>query len=255
MSKIYKTKLNHMNKYFFILLLSTIVFMQCKPTTRVEEVVTIVDPAANKKGDTFTINLKPGKHFNHPTYVVWAEDMAGNYLRTIYITESYASGIFGHQMQGDSIWLKTKGPSYQPAALPYWTHKKPGSKDGAKVPTPQNPFVDAYTGATQKKAFNFETSVTDQLPFRVLMEVNQTWDWNEHWTNNLYPDSPAYKRSAQPSVIYGVTINEKSGSYYLNPIGHGDPKGDSGKLFTNLKTMTTALHIFDTMEISLNSSK
>jgi len=214
-----------------------------------EEVVTIVDPAHNTAGNAMTINLKPGKYFNHPTYVIWAEDMSGNYIRTIYITEYYATGIFGYQMQGDSLWLKSKGPSYQPAALPYWTHKKPGIKNGNRVPTPQDPFVDGYTGATQKTNFNFQTAVTDQIPFRVLMEVNQPWDWNASWSNNLHPDSPAYKRSAQPSVVYSVTIDEKDGTFDLNPIGHGDPKGESGKLFTRLKTMTTALEIFETMEI------
>lgn len=244
-----------MNKYYFLLLFGAAIFTQCAPAAKMGEVVNIVDPAFTDRENALTINLKPGKKFNHPTYVVWAEDMEGNYLRTIYITESYATGIFGYQMQGDSMWLKSKGPSYQPAALPYWTHKKPGLKSNGKVPTPQNPFVDGYTGATQKTEFNFKTASIEQLPFRVFLEVNQPWDWNEHWTNNLYPDSPAYKRSAQPSVVYSVTIDEKEGSFWLNPIGHGDPKGETGRLFTKLKTMTTALQIFDTMEIVVKSGK
>lgn len=244
-----------MNKYLFLLLAGTFLFIQCKPSNRLDEIVNIVDPASSQNGNSLTLQLKPGKSFNHPTYVVWAEDMSGKYLRTIYITEYYATGVFGYQMQGDSLWLRSKGPSYQPAALPYWTHKKPGLRDGSKIPTPQNPFVDAYTGATQKTAFNFETSFAEQMPFRIMLEVNQPWDWNASWTNNLFPDNPAYKRSAQPSLVYSVTIDEKDGVFSLNPVGHGDPKGESGKLFTNLKTMTTALNIFETLEIRVKSGK
>lgn len=203
-------------------------------------------------GNKMTITLTNGDTFNHPTYVIWKEDLKGNYIKTLFITQAYASGIFGHQMIGDSIWLDKRGSSYQPAALPYWTFKK-GAIDGKyTVPTPDHPFVDAYTGATPKTDFQFETVADDKMDqYRILLEVNQSWDWNKYWTNDKYPENDAYKHSAQPSVIYAVNINLQDTVFYLNPIGHGDPKGKTAKLFTNMSTITSAKQIFQTVSISI----
>jgi hypothetical protein len=84
-----------------------------------------------------------------------------------------------------------------------------------------------------------------------LLEINQSWDWNQYWTNNKYPDNAAYKHSAQPSLIYAVTINSADSIYYMNPIGHGDPKGESGNLFTNIGTLSSAKEIFESIKIEI----
>lgn len=202
----------------------------------------------NKTPNTASIKLLKGKSFNHPTYVIWAESLEGEYLSTIYITKSYASGVFGHEMIDDSIWMPKPGQSFQPAALPYWTYKK-GKIDGTQyIPTPEHPFVDAYTGATVQGDFEFRTNLKRER-YKILLEVNQSWDWNKYWTNNKYANNDAYKHSAQPSLIYAVEINESDSVFYLNPIGHGDPRGESGKLFTNLSTLTTAKEIFQQLKI------
>ena len=237
----------------FILVLFTGVLYQCRVPEKVAEPVVYKDKLQAENGTPCAISIVNGKSFNHPSYVIWQEDMMGNYQRTIFITKSYASGIFGHQMVGDSIWLKTPGESYQPAALPYWSHKKKGMTDESLIPTPENPFMDAYTGATPKGNLLFETVLDGSRPYRLLLEVNQPWDWNNFWTNNKYPDSEAYKHSAQPSVIYAVTIDREGDRFYMNPIGHGDPTGESGKLFTRLNTITSATAIFDSIEITFNN--
>jgi hypothetical protein len=197
-----------------------------------------------------TLELQTGDALNHPTYVIWVEDMEGNYLQTLFITQSYASGVFGHEMLGDSLWMKKPGASHQPAALPYWGHKKGLIKNKELIPSPENPFTDAYTGATPKGHLKFTTKVEHSRPFRVLMEINQPWDWNNYWTNNKYPDNPAYKHSAQPSMVYAVSVWEGESEFYLNPIGHGDPKGESGKLYTDISTMTSAKKIIKSIRIA-----
>lgn len=164
-------------------------------------------------------------------------------------TKSYATGIFGHELANDYIWKPTSGPSYQPAALPYWTHKKGLINDESLIPTPQNPFVDAYTGATPTNNFVLKTELNRKEKFRILVEVNQTWDFNEFWTNNKYPECQAYKYSAQPSIIYAVTITENDSIFFLNPIGHGDPKGQNSKLYTDLSTLMTAKEIFKEIKV------
>lgn len=190
-----------------------------------------------------------GQAYNYPTFVIWSENMEGQFIKTHFITKSYASGIFGYQMEGDSIWKPQPGPSYQPAALPYWSYKKGLINNKSIIPTPNNPYIDAFTGATPEQNFEvvLPNETTDQ--FRLLVEINQAWDWNNFWNNNKYPENRAYKNSAQPSIIYAVTINHEMDTYYMNPIGHGDPKGESGQLFTNLSTLTTAKEIFKNIKI------
>jgi len=201
------------------------------------------------KEKALTMIFTKGKAFNHPTLVVWAEDLQGNYLKTLFITKSYASGIYNYKMIGDSVWEKGSGPSIQPAALPYWSHKKSADNGIAIIPSPEQPFVDAYTSATPIRDFNFQTKNLDLDQFRLLVEVNQTWDWNAHWTNNKFPESKAYKHSAQPSLVYVDTINKDESEFLLKPIGHGDPTGNTGELFLDLSTLSTAKEIFFSIEV------
>jgi hypothetical protein len=243
-----------MKSFITLLLLSVflLILPQCKTTEKVTEIQVYQDSIQLQKGDELRIHIKKGKSFNHPTFVIWEEDMQGNYLRTIFITQSYASGIFGYKMLNDSTWLKTAGPSYQPAALPYWTFRKGVIDEEHRIPTPDHPFIDAYTAATPKTDFEFKTGTEIiQGQKRILLEVNQTWDWNSFWTNNKYPENAAYKHSAQPSLVYAVVVNKEDKVFYLNPIGHGDPKGETGKLFTDISSLTTAKDIFQNIKITL----
>ncbi|MFC0875703.1 hypothetical protein ACE01N_03870 [Saccharicrinis sp. FJH2] len=204
-------------------------------------------------GTPFEIDVTSGKGHNHPTFVIWLEDVEGNFLKTIFITKSYASGIYGHAALTDSTWSNKSGQSYRPASLPYWSFKK-GFIDGKfLIPEKEHPYVDGFTGATPKGDFSIESQLPKDGKYRILLEVNQTWDWNRYWTNNKYPDNRDYKSSAQPSAIYAVTvdINDPMPFYIMNPIGHGQYAGEDGRLYTDLSTMTTALEIFDRIEVKI----
>ena len=243
-----------MNKVlaFIVLLVSSIFLLGCKTTEKTADFAVYRDSLLIQASDKMTILFKKGGSYNHPTFVIWEEDTDGNYLRTLFITQAYASGVFGYRMVGDSIWLNEPGESIQPAALPYWTHKKGPITGDQLVPTKDHPFIDAYTGETPSGNFQFQTGASlPEGPTRLMLEVNQAWDWNRYWTNNKYPDSPAYKHSAQPSLIYEAVINPADSVVSLTPIGHGDPKGESGKLFSDLSTLTTAKEIFESITISI----
>jgi hypothetical protein len=231
-------------KKIIIMLITATIFGSCATTENSNRLTIYKDKIEINTETKVQYEFFKGKGFNHPTFVIWKEDMEGNYLETVFITESYASGIFGYEMIGDTSWVNRRGPSFQPAALPYWTYKKGELKNGELIPTPENPYVDAYSGATPEGDFQFHSAIESSSKYRILIEVNQAWDWNKSWTNNLHPDSEAYKHSAQPSVIYAVTIDQEHNTYHFNPIGHGDPRGESGKLFTNISTLDTALEIF-----------
>ncbi len=240
-----------------IIIISLLVFftavLGCKSTEQTTaEVLVYRDSLLIQTSDKMTIQFQKGKSYNHPTFVIWEEDGEGNYLRTLFITQAYASGIFGYRMVGDSVWLNEPGESIQPAALPYWTHKKGPITGNQLVPTPENPFVDGYSGATPTDDFQFETGfTTSERETKLFLEVNQSWDFNSYWTNNKFPDSPAYKHSAQPSLIYEAAINPVDSVFTMSPVGHGDPKGESGKLYTDLSTLTIAKEIFESITITI----
>ena len=197
-----------------------------------------------------------GNAFNHPTFVIWTEDKDGNFLETLFITEYFGTGIFGHADGGSGTWKTTSGESLRPAALPYWTHKRNVvSRDSLLVPTPENPMADAITGATPKNNFVFRTNLdqTKNETVVVLLEINQTWDWNEYWTNNKYPNDQDYKSSSQPSVIYRaqINLNESDKTVELKPVGHGHYSGKDGSLTEDLSTLTTALDIAKQIKVTL----
>jgi hypothetical protein len=140
------------------------------------------------------------------------------------------------------------GEIRRPAALPVWSHSR-GVKeaDGLYVPTTTTAIADAYTGATPPKSFLLNTKLDRpiQEPFYVYFEINQTWDWNEFWTNNKYPDNDAYKTSCQPSLVYRTLIDPEDPreSYTMEIVGRGHHAGETGTIYTDLETMTTALNI------------
>jgi len=201
----------------------------------------------SEHGLEFIIYFEKGEEHNHPTFVFWIEDMNENYVQTLFVTKSFATGIFGHGPVNDTLWGTEPGVAKRPAALPYWWYKCDKKSIESVVPAPDNPFVDAYTGATPEGSFSLriKTDKTGTGKFRLFMEINQSWDWNDYWTNNKYPDDYAYKSSCQPSLIYSVTIDPESTvkEYYLNPIGHGHYSGKDGLLYTDLSTISTAKRI------------
>jgi hypothetical protein len=190
-----------------------------------------------------------GKSHNHPSFAIWVEDLEGNYIETLYATQYYAKGVFGHGETEKGKWKSESGEVRRPATLPYWSHKRNiKAGDGLYAPSPETAVPDALTGATPKGNFTLKTGskVTGEKVFRVLFEVNQPWDSNDFWTNDKFPDNFDYKTSLQPALVYAVTIDPDSGDkeFFLNPIGHSHFSGLDGKLYTDLTTITTASDIF-----------
>ena len=207
-------------------------------------------------GDVLEIEFIKGESFNHPTFVIWTENAEGKLLQTLFVTEYFGTGIFGNADAGNGTWKNTGGEALRPAALPYWTHKRNVvSRDSVLVPTPENPMSDAITGATPKNNFIFRTHLDPGKSDKifVLLEINQTWDWNEFWTNNKYPNDTDYKSSSQPSVIYRaeVNLNDYDTKIQLEPVGHGHYSGNDGSLTEDLTTLTTALEIAKQINVTL----
>ncbi len=204
----------------------------------------IVNPGGS--GVSLQISFEKGKSFNHPTFVVWLEDTAGNFIQTLFVTEAFGRGIYLFGDKSEGYWKP--GKVQRPASLPYWSHKE-GARRGVEVyvPEAENPVPDAYTGATPKGSFSLGMKSDNPVSgmVKIVMEINQTWDWNEFWTNNKFPDDTEYKTSCQPAAVYAATIDAtKSGSSYeLQPVGRSSHNGTDGILYTDIETLTTALNI------------
>ncbi len=164
-----------------------------KPAEPMQVIQTTVDPA----GIALEVVVERGRTHNHPLMAIWVEDLEGNYIQTLYVAESIAKGVY---LQGDASsgrWLP--GPIRRPAALPYWGHQRGvQAEDGLYMPSQKNPMPDAITGATPKGNFTLESQAPNQekQKFRVLLEINQPWDWNQHWYNNRFPGDRDYMTSA-----------------------------------------------------------
>jgi hypothetical protein len=115
---------------------------------------------------------------------------------------------------------------------------------------------DAVTGPTPAGNFTLQSKSSATLPgtFRILLEINQSWDWNDFWTNNKYPDNIDYKTSSQPSVVYEAVIDTRASvkEFPMKPIGHGHFAGLDGSLDKNLGTITTALEIAKSIVIKID---
>lgn len=236
-----------------IIAIALFIITGCKSTNVPEaEVPETFTSNVNGKGPELQVEFIRGEAHNHPLMAIWVEDTNGNYIQTLYVAESLGKGIFQHGDATSGQWLPAE--IRRPAALPVWSHSR-GVKetDGLFVPTPENAVADAYTGATPQISFVLNTRLDQPGPdkFYVLFEVNQTWDWNEYWTNNKYPDDPVYKTSCQPSLIYRalVDLNDGKKEYDMKLIGRGHHSGKDGKIYTDLETMTTALNITRSIKV------
>ncbi len=206
----------------------------------------IIRTNADGKGMEIIIEFVKGKAHNYPLMAVWIEDLDSNYIQTLYVSKSVATSTFA---KGKAEWGHwEQAVVRRPAALPYWSHKYGyRANDGLYLPTSENPVPDAYTGATPKSDFILMSRTNDKLndTFRVLLEINQPWDWNDYWTNNKYPGDPEYKTSSQPAVVYETLVDLKNESkeFEMKPIGHSHYSGKDGNLYSDLTTLTSALEI------------
>jgi len=215
---------------------------------------TIIKTNVDGKGYKIEIHFYAGKSHNHPSMAIWLETMEQEFIQPLYVTKSFGTGVYRYGKTKDNQW--EEGQKRYKAALPFFIHKwtKSGDK-GFILPSPQHPVPDAYTAATPSNNFVLHTHTDSkrQEKLRLIMEINQAWDFNDYWHNAKYPDIKQYKASCQPSLIYAVTIDTRNpmDTYVLNPVGHGHYAGKDGKLYTDISTLTSAKDIAKRIEVKL----
>lgn len=223
--------------------------LACVPGKRQPELFLTFSTNPSGHGQTIELELKKGKTFSHPLMAIWVESDRGEYVQTIYVSQSIAKGMYSFGDKSTGKWKP--GPVRRPAALPYWAKKRNVMEsDGLFIPTTETPIPDVYTGPTPQKSFKLKSRFDSLLnkPFRIKLEINQAFDFNQYWTNNLYPQDDNYKTSGQPALIYCTDIIDPKmilSVYEFKLIGHSDPKGNSAEMFTDLTTITSAKQIVD----------
>jgi len=205
-------------------------------------------------GPEIIVDLTAGKSFYYPLFAIWLEDDDGKYIQTLYVSKSVATGVFRYARQEKNKWLTDSKRA--PQTLPYWAHKRGIlASDGLYMPDSGTSVPDAYTGATPVTGFILTSRADKALPdrYKVMLEINQNWDWNEYWTNDKFPDDEYYKMSCQPALVYEIVIDSKSpdNSYLMKPVGHSHYSGKTGELFPDLSTLTTALEIADSIVVRI----
>lgn len=218
-----------------------------------EEAPVYVQYGVENAGTKLEISFEKGKEYNHPLFAIWLADANGKYIQTLYVSESIGKGVFLHGSRNTGQWMP--GEIQRPAALPYWVHQRNVTNEtGGLLPTSKSPIVDAYTGATPKNSFVLEVKTEEKLQgqYKIMFELNQSWDWNEYWFNAKYPDDKEYKTSSQPALVYCADIESDNLSLVkFKAVGHSHYSGKDGNLDKDLKTLTTALKIANNISVRI----
>ena len=205
--------------------------------------------------DGLSIFVKAGQHYQSepqplflgfsyttiPQIAIWLEDQQGHFVKTLYITNKLSNSSF-RPKPGEPDVIR------RPEALPYWGHRsaKP-SKDGLFVPEVGSTKYDGFTAATPKSDHLLLLPRQIAAKYRVLMEINRTYDFNGFYSEDKFPEDPIYSgsgSSGQPSLVYAADIDTSvKGEVLLTLIGHGHHSGQSGDLYTNLNNISTAKKI------------
>ncbi len=212
----------------------------------------------DSEGSWITVEFQRGESFYYPLMAIWLEDLDGNYIQSLYVPESVGTSVYRFGGVEDGKWKE--GIRRWPQTLPYWAHKRNiKARDGLYMPDPDEPVPDAYTGATPITGFVMSARTDNPVdrPLKVMLELNQNWDWNEYWTNDKFPGDEYYQRSCQPAVVYQAIIDPAmpGREVLMEAIGHSHPSGSTGELFDDLSTLTTALGIADSITVYMGKMK
>lgn len=184
---------------------------------------------------------------NPPQMAIWIEDMAGNYMASIYVThriatESWRSNNGNRRKESLPVWCFSRGVKYS---------------DGLYLPTKKEPLTDGISGATPHGSFDVKMRpVGDLRQFVVKIELNHSTDWNDNYPKNATEGDTNYSGgkggSGQPAIVYSATIDLDSAQkqYTAEIRGHSSPDGSGGEIYTDMSSLTSAMNIVK--EITIN---
>jgi hypothetical protein len=231
----------------------------------------------NSQGQTLTLELKKGPYFMWPQYAFWLETMEGEFVQPLYVTRKIATNNFinkvvkkdpdqvfdkhiflgedtlGFDVFEDGLAPDTKDTRMRPESVPVFLHQLGLQTDnGFYLPTDSKLVADGFSGATMTDNFIYSIKLSDRLSgqYRVRFEVNHSFDYNEYYSSDRFPNDPIYSGdgyTAQPSVIYQTIIDFGNPSKLLQMevVGHGHHSGQNGDVYPDTSKLTTALELVE----------
>ena len=186
--------------------------------------------------EEITVSIEAGEHWKEkrePQIAVWAEDLDGNFLRTLYVTKRASK----------KNWIC--GPKEgRPESLPVWYHAAKYNPAKLKDKADEDFVFDSVTGATPKGGIFFTAEITD-LPCIIKAEFNTSFDYNDFYTKK---NSGV---NGQPSVVYKAQVKEKSkDKIVLEFLGTGSIDGANGKICSDTEGLTSAKNIVKNITVS-----
>ncbi|MDO3384648.1 hypothetical protein QWI17_02225 [Gilvimarinus sp. SDUM040013] len=231
-----------------------------------------------------SVELKKGPAMRWPQYAIWLESVEGEFIQPLYVSQSVATNRFDNTVEkidssgqlnsnvldySDeeffSIFSERKSDGKAPdrfrqESLPVFLHKLKGDKDSDRFLSPgEIAELDAYTGATLADNFMVGRSLKNSSHrlVDVYLEVNQSFDFNEYYSSDRFPDDLIYSGngfSAQPSVIYRarVDLSKAETVTVMELVGHGHHSGNDGVIYKDVSNLTTALDIVDRVLVEVS---
>jgi hypothetical protein len=176
-----------------------------------------------------------------PQFAVWLEDASKGTIRTVWVTYGTGSGDWG-----DNI--------VRPVSLPYWVSRWNLETNSRSFPTPDNPVVDAVTGATPKTVFTVETAVEAGSVWDYFIEVNVSGDYNDTFPAVKKDGTPDENGNGQPSIIYKGRITASPGTLSIPRLAGRTDQWQSVKyILTDMEGITSAKDLLSEIKVSCQS--
>ena len=194
----------------------------------------------------FSLELDPNVYGSSyfkkpPQFAIWLEDASKKTIRTVWVTYYTATGDWGPGI-------------VRPVSLPYWVSRWNLETKSLGDPTPENPAVDAVTGATPRTVLVVETEVEAGSLWDYFIEVNVSGDYNEIFGANKKDGTPDENGNGQPSIIYKGRINAApENRSFPRLIGRTDQWERVDYIITDMKGITTAKDLFSEIKVLCQS--
>jgi hypothetical protein len=181
---------------------------------------------------------------NNAQVVIWIEDEAGRFAGTVFITDFIGRRGGGNRTADPDI---DSGEGNRLSCFPVWVHRRnvidtTYGIDNLYPPPAGKPSypddMDAVSEATPRPVMQIKTWMLSGPPssqYTCWIEVNRSFDFNEHHSYSWY--------RAQPSVVFAATLQtgaSADSAAVLDYIGYGSPDGSDGAIRPPDSTITTA---------------
>jgi hypothetical protein len=194
----------------------------------------------------FVLKLNPDIYLKSnykkpPQFAVWLEDETEGTIRTIWVTSKTGTGDWGNNVT-------------RSVSLPYWVSRWNLQTKSSTFPTPENPVINALTGATPKAELTAEVIVPAKSALNYFIEVNVSGDYNDAFPLSQQDGKRDRQGNGQPSIIYrGKIISSPGLRSSPELIGRTEQFENVKYIIKDLEGITSAKDLFSTIEVSCQS--